>query len=389
VTLRRFLLPFVLTLCVLGLAACGDDDDEPRATTPATTATTAPPPTATTEEPQLARNPGGPKVETVAEGLEAPWEIAFTPDGRALITERPGRVRLLEPDGTLRDRPVANIDVAATGEAGLLGLAIDPQFERNSFVYQYRTTNSGNEVVRYRLDGTRLREGAVIVQDIPAAVNHDGGRIHFGPDQRLYITTGDAGEGSRAQDPDSLGGKFLTLTPDAYRGDGGEPQIFSRGHRNPQGFDWEPRTNRLVATEHGPSGGDGPRGFDEVNVVRRGGNYGWPEVFGSDHGAFVAPATVYEEAIAPSGGTFVSLPGSEWTGDFLFGALVGEQIRRVRLRGNRVVVDEELFSGEYGRIRTVVEGPDGALYALTSNRDGRGSPRDGDDRVLRIVPPAS
>jgi glucose/arabinose dehydrogenase len=374
----------ILALGVLALAGCGgdSDDSDDRATSPATTAT-SPPPTATTEEPRLARNPGGPKVETVAEGLEAPWEIAFTPDGRALVTERPGRVRLLGPDGTLRERPVANVDVAAVGEGGLLGLAIDPRFDRNSYVYLYRTTDGGNEVVRYRLDGTRLREQAVIARDIPAGSNHDGGRIHFGPDQRLYISTGEAGEGSRAQDPNSLGGKFLTLTPDAYRGDGGEPQIFSTGHRNSQGFDWEPRTNRLVATEHGPTG------FDELNVVRRGGNYGWPEVIGSDHGSFIAPVTVYEEAIAPSGGSFVSLPGSEWTGDFLFGALVGEQMRRIRLRGNEVVVDEPLFQGEYGRIRTVVEGPDGALYALTSNRDGRGSPRDGDDKVLRIVPPAA
>jgi glucose/arabinose dehydrogenase len=374
----------ILALGVLALAGCGgdSDDSDDRATSPATTAT-SPPPTATTEEPRLARNPGGPKVETVAEGLEAPWEIAFTPDGRALVTERPGRVRLLGPDGTLRERPVANVDVAAVGEGGLLGLAIDPRFDRNSYVYLYRTTDGGNEVVRYRLDGTRLREQAVIARDIPAGSIHDGGRIHFGPDQRLYISTGEAGEGSRAQDPNSLGGKFLTLTPDAYRGDGGEPQIFSTGHRNSQGFDWEPRTNRLVATEHGPTG------FDELNVVRRGGNYGWPEVIGSDHGSFIAPVTVYEEAIAPSGGSFVSLPGSEWTGDFLFGALVGEQMRRIRLRGNEVVVDEPLFQGEYGRIRTVVEGPDGALYALTSNRDGRGSPRDGDDKVLRIVPPAA
>jgi glucose/arabinose dehydrogenase len=383
--MRRLLLP---VLVLLAIAGCGGGSDDKKATTPSTTATTAPPATTTTDEQALARNAGGPKVETVAEGLEIPWEIGFLPDGRALITERPGRVRLLLPDGKLSDKAVANVDVVTDGEGGLLGLAVDPDFESNSFVYLYRTTEDGNQVARYRLDGTRLREQAVVAQDIPAGPVHDGGRIRFGPDRKLYISTGEAGDGSRAQDPNSLGGKFLTLTPDAYRGDGGEPQIFSTGHRNPQGFDWEPKTGRLVATEHGPSGGDGPHGFDELNIVRQGGNYGWPEVYGRQHGAFVAPVAVYEEAIAPSGGSFVTQPGSEWTGDFVFGALVGEQMRRIRLKGDRVVINEPLFSGKYGRIRTVVEGPDGALYALTSNRDGRGSPRDGDDRLLRIVPPA-
>jgi glucose/arabinose dehydrogenase len=387
--MRRLLSPAALVALLLAFAGCGGGgDDDKAATTPATTAT-APPATETTDEQKLARNPGGPKVETVAEGLEIPWEIGFLPDGRALITERPGRVRLLLPDGKLSDKAVANVDVAADGEGGLLGLAVDPDFESNSFVYLYRTTERGNEVARYRLDGTRLREQATIVQDIPAASIHDGGRIRFGPDKKLYISTGEAGEGSRAQDSNSLGGKFLTMTPDAYRGDGGEPQIYSTGHRNPQGFDWEPKSGRLVATEHGPSGGDGPHGFDELNIVRKGGNYGWPEVYGKEHGAFVAPVAVYEEAIAPSGGSFVTKPGSEWTGDFIFGALVGEQMRRIRLKGDRVAINEPLFEGKYGRIRTVVEGPDGALYALTSNRDGRGSPRDGDVRLLRIVPPAS
>lgn len=372
----------------LGLAAlaagCGGDGDDDRTISTATLQ--RPPSTATTERPELLRNPGGPRVETVAEGLDVPWEIGFLPDGRALITERPGRVRMLLPDGTLRT--VGSVDVVAEGEGGLLGLAVDPDFARTRFVWLYRTTERGNEVVRHRLDGARLREQEVVVRDIPAGAVHDGGRIRFGPDGHLFVSTGETGDGRIAQDPDSLGGKFLRLDPSDARGSGGEPTVWSRGHRNPQGFDWEPGTGRLVATEHGPSGGDGPRGLDEVNVVRRGGNYGWPEVRGSEHGAFDAPAIVYEEAIAPSGGSFLKSPGSAWTGDFLFGALVGEQVRRVRLRGNRAVVDERVAEVDAGRIRTIVEGPDGALYALTSNTDGRGSPRRGDDRLLRIVPPA-
>ncbi|MDX6697242.1 MAG: hypothetical protein QOE65_639 [Solirubrobacteraceae bacterium] len=370
-------------LAVVALAGCGGDKSGSSSTP--TTATSTTPATTATAPSGPVRHTGGPQVSTVATGLDIPWEIAFLPDGRALITERPGRVRMLLPDGTLRT--AATVDVVAEGEGGLLGLAVDPDFARNSFVYLYRTTARGNEVARYRLDGSRLREQAVVVQDIPAGTIHDGGRIHFGPDGWLYIATGETGNGALAQDPNSLGGKFLRLAPQDARGSGGEPQVFSSGHRNPQGFGWD-RAGRLVATEHGPSGGDGPHGFDEVNIVRRGGNYGWPEVYGRNHGRFDAPVIVYEQAIAPSGATFVSQPGSAWTGDFLFGALIGEQVRRVRLRGDRAVVDERVPEIDLGRVRTVVEGPDGALYALTSNRDGRGTPRPGDDRLVRIVPPA-
>jgi glucose/arabinose dehydrogenase len=337
------------------------------------------------------RSQGGPSVASVASGLSVPWEIAFLPDGRALITERPGRVRLLTRDRRLLAAPVARIPVSALGEGGLLGLAIDPDFGRNRLVYVYRTTGNRAQVLRYRLIGLRLIRQAVIVAGIPAAPFHDGGRIHFGPDRRLYITAGDAGRPSLAQTRSSLGGKFLRLSAAAYRGARAvRPEIYSIGHRNSQGFDWQPGTGALVASEHGPSGGDGPRGFDEINVVRRGANYGWPRVFGSGRRAgLVPPAVLYREAIAPAGATFVSLPGSAWTGDFLMAALRGEQIRRVRLRAGRAALDQALFAGQYGRLRTVVEGPDGAIYALTSNRDGRGSPRAGDDRVLRIVPPAS
>ena len=322
------------------------------------------------------------QVEVVATGLEAPWEIAFLPDGRALVTERPGRVRLLTAQRELEAEPAAEVDVAAVGEAGLLGLAVDPEFEANGFVYLYRTRSTGNEVVRYRLEGNRLREKGVIVEGIAAAAIHDGGRLHFGPDGNLYISAGDAAQPELAQDAGSLNGKMLRMAPEDYRGAGGRPEVFSLGHRNPQGFDWEPGSDRLVADEHGPAGDD------EINALEEGGNYGWPEVQGTEElGGFVAPLVVYEEAIAPSGATFVRQGGSAWTGDYLVAALRGEQIRRVRLDGERVTVDEAHFEGEFGRLRTVVEGPDGALYVLTSNRDGRGSPRDGDDRILRIVPP--
>ena len=333
---------------------------------------------------RLLRTEGAPRAETVATGLEVPWEIAFLPDGRALVTERPGRVRLLSEDGELGPEPLAEVPVVASGEGGLLGLAIDPEFGRNGFAYLYRTTAEGNEVARYRLTGDRLVEEATVLDGIAASPIHDGGRIHFGPDERLYVSTGDAGQEEFAQDPESLNGKFLRLEPGQYRAETpSQPEVVTLGHRNPQGFDWQPGSGRLVADEHGDTGND------EVNLIREGANYGWPEAEGEDHGEFEAPVALYEDAIAPSGASFVSLPGSEWTGDYLIGALVGEQVRRLSFEGTRVTEDEALFEGEFGRVRTVVEGPDGALYALTSNLDGRGDPRPGDDRIIRITPPAA
>ncbi len=324
-----------------------------------------------------------PRVTTVARGLTVPWEIAFLPDGRALVTERPGRVRLLSADGKLQRRPVARVRVSADGEGGLLGLALDPRFGRsNRFVYLYYTTSSGMKLARYRFSGGRLRRDKVILGRIAAGPIHDSGRIAFGPDERLYVATGDAGDESLPQRPRSRNGKFLRLSPASYRGRGGSAQIFSRGHRNPQGFDWQPGTGRLVSTEHGPDTND------EVNVIRRGANYGWPLVNGPRHGRFVAPIATYSPSVAPSGATFVSRPGSAWTGDYLFATLVGEHIRRLEIsRRGRVTAQQVLYRGRFGRLRAVVKAPNGSIYALTSNQDGRGAPNGADDRILRFRPP--
>lgn len=365
----------VLALALLSAPACDGGDGDGGGGGQARTET------ATTERTAPDRRPARPRVETVARGLEVPWEIAFLPDGRALVTERPGRVRMLGADGRLRERPVATIDVTAVGEGGLLGLAVDPGFAGNRLVYLYFTAGDSNQIVRYRLAGGRLSEQARLVDGIRAGTIHDGGRIRFGPDDRLYVTTGDAGIAELAQDRGSLNGKFLGLAPDLYRGDGGRPEVLTLGHRNPQGFDWQPGSDRLIATEHGQ------QALDEVNEIRAGRNYGWPEVEGADHGRFAAPLRVYEQTIAPSGAAFVTAEGSRWRGDYLLAGLAGEQLRRLRFDGDRVVLDRPLLEGRFGRLRTVVEGPGGALYALTSNRDGRGSPRSGDDRILRIVPP--
>ena len=304
------------------------------------------------------------RVEVVAEGLEVPWEIAWLPDGRALITERPGRIRML--DGTL----VAEVPVSALGEGGLMGLALDPEFESRPFVYLYFTTAEGLELERWRFEDDRLtREASLIDGVIEAGAIHDSGRIAFGPDRALYVATGDAGNPELAQDPGSLNGKYLRLTD--YRGGPVEPEIVSLGHRNPQGFDWQPDTARLFSTEHGPSGDD------EVNEIVEGENYGWPAVTGEDHGDFEAPLKVYDPSVAPSGATF-------WRGEFWFATLRGESLRRVELDDGS---EQVLLEGEYGRLRTVRVGPDDALYVLTSNRDGRGSPAESDDRVLRLTAP--
>jgi glucose/arabinose dehydrogenase len=334
----------------------------------------------------------GVRVETVASGLEIPWEIAFLPDGRALVTERPGRVRLLTRGGRLRPAPVARVPVSAFGEGGLLGIAVDPAFASNRFVYMYFTTATEMRLERRRWTGGRLVDRTSLVDGIRSGPVHDSGRIAFGPDGRLYVSTGDGGVPELAQDPASLNGKLLVLTPRQYRGPGHvAPRILAAGLRNPQGFDWQPGTGRLIANDHGPSGFDGPEGYDEVNEIVAGGNYGWPEAIGDDTGGgrFVAPLRVYLDPIAPSGATFVSRPGSRWTGDYILASLRGSQLRRLVLRGRRVVRDQPLLRGRYGRLRTVVEGPRGCLYVLTSNRDGRGEPTRTDDRILRVRPPGA
>jgi glucose/arabinose dehydrogenase len=304
------------------------------------------------------------RVEVVAEGLEVPWEIAWLPDGRALITERPGRIRFL--DGPV----IAEVPVSALGEGGLMGLALDPEFETQPFVYLYFTTDEGLQLERWRFEDDRMtREASLIDGVIEAGPIHDSGRIAFGPDRALYVATGDAGNPDLAQDPNSLNGKYLRLID--YRGGPVRPEVLTLGHRNPQGFDWQPDTGLLFSTEHGPSGDD------EINEIREGSNYGWPAVTGEDHGQYVAPLKVYNPSVAPSGATF-------WRGEFYFATLRGESLRRVELDDGS---EDVLLDGEYGRLRTVRVGPDDALYVLTSNRDGRGSPAESDDRVLRLTAP--
>ena len=340
------------------------------------------------------------RVETVVGGLQVPWSIVWTPDGRMLLTERNGNVRVVT-NGKLQPEPLFKVpDVEPSGESGLMGLALHPQFASNHFLYLSYAFKGGTDqlvrVVRYREDGGTLKDRQIIIDNIPAAQFHAGCRLRFGPDGKLYITTGDATDRQLAQQMNSLAGKTLCLNDDGtvpqdnpFVGQqNARPEIWSVGHRNAQGMDWQPGSNLMFQTEHGPSGFDGPGGGDEVNIVERGKNYGWPLIHHTaTRAGLESPLLEYTPACAPASGTFYR--GSafpQFRGNFFLGCLRGERLIRVVLDGRKVLSQENLLEKKYGRIRDVAEGPDGFIYFSTSNRDGRGSPAGDDDRIIRLTP---
>lgn len=339
------------------------------------------------------------RVETVASGLEVPWAFAWLPNGNMLFTERPGRIRMIE-NGKLRPEPVFTVpDVEPSGESGLMDISLHPDFAANGFVYiAYAYSKDGRfvRVVRYKFDGKTFSEPKTIIDNIPAAQFHAGTRCRFGPDGKLYVTTGDATQRELAQKMDSINGKTLRLNDDGtvpqdnpfVNQQGARPEIWTLGHRNAQGLAWQPGSGLMFQTEHGPSGFDGPGGGDEVNIVERGKNYGWPIIHHKDTKAGLeSPLLEYTPACAPASAMFYN--GSafpQFKDNFFFGCLAGRRIIRVVLDGRRVASQEDLLKNTYGRIREMEQGPDGFIYFSTSNRDGRGSPANDDDRIMRLVP---
>ena len=341
-------------------------------------------------------------VDTIASGLEVPWALAFAPDGRVFVTERVGRIRVIE-NGILRRDEWASLAVAARGEAGLMGIAVPPDFATSRHVFVVATFDDAgvlvNRVMRFTDDGGRGVNPTVVLDGIPAAKYHAGDAIAFGPDGMLYVATGDARDPDSAQDERSLAGKILRVRPD-----GGVPDdnptpgslIYARGVRNTQGLAWDPETRQAFATDHGPSGFPNEyfrRDGDELNVISPGANLGWPTVAALTRSSrYTAPLVDWSDpGIAPAGLAMYSGPHAPWAGSLFVAALKGEQLRRVVVQHDatsstnwRALGDEPLFVHAFGRLRAVAMGPDGMIYFTTSNRDGRGVPRPGDDHVFRL-----
>jgi glucose/arabinose dehydrogenase len=324
-------------------------------------------------DPESVGQPAGSGPEAIATNLDVPWGIAFLPDGSALIAERDsGAIQRMAQPGVVNN--VGGVaGVAARGEGGLLGLAISGQT-----VFAYITTAQDNRVVTMRFDGPSLTEPSPILTGIPAGSVHDGGRIAFGPDGNLYVTTGESGNPELAQDRSSLGGKILRINPDgSIPADNPDPAspVWSFGHRNIQGLAWD-SAGRLWVTEYGANR------LDELNVIQRGGNYGWPMAEGrSDTAGLIDPVIEWSVGEAsPSGLAYFG-------GSLYVACLRGQRLYRIPVGADGSVTDPApLFVGQYGRLRTVVAAPDGALWFTTSNRDGRGSPRDDDDQILQYRP---
>ena len=314
------------------------------------------------------------KTATIATGLEAPWSVVFR-NGTPLVSERDSaRILELAEDGAARTIGTVQ-GVGAAGEGGLLGMAVDEQGR----LYVYSTAAQGNRIERYAISGEpgslALGQAETLLEKIPSAGNHNGGRLAFGPDGMLYVTTGDAGQRSLAQNLDSLGGKILRMTPD-----GGVPEdnpfagslVYSYGHRNPQGLAWA-EDGTLFATEFGQNT------WDELNIISAGANYGWPTVEGiAGAEGFTDPVQQWApEAASPSG-------MAELDGMLYIANLRGQVLRAVQVAEPNTSTKH--FSGEFGRLRDVAVAPDGALWFLTNNTDGRGNPGDDDDRILAVVP---
>lgn len=343
------------------------------------------------------RRPVEYEIVEFARNLDTPWSMVFTSNERLLVSERGGRI-LEIINGKVNTTPLIQLsEVVEIAESGLMGITIHPNYSQNKYVYACMTYRSGggmaDKIERFIDNGNSLVRDSLILESFPAARFHAGCRIGFGPDGKLYVTTGDATVREDAQNLDSLAGKILRMNDD-----GSVPPdnpfgtlVWSYGHRNPQGIAWHPESGALFETEHGPSGNDGPGGGDEINIIKKGANYGWPIVSHEQSAPGMEnPKLVFTPAEAPAGAAFYSgkiFP--QFKNNFFFTALRGAGLFRVVISKDNpeeIVSYEKMGEVNFGRIRDVIEGPDGLIYFSTSNRDGRGNPRDGDDKIYRFEP---
>lgn len=377
-TRQRALRPLVVvaTTLVLALAGCsfGAPDETESGESP-----NLPTPSASPSASGRSAEDDGVGIQVLVKNLQVPWGIAFLPDGNALVTERDTR-RILRVTPGGRTTPVQTIqDAYSGGEGGLLGIAVSPKYETDKTVFLYYTTRTDNRIASLVLG----QQPVPIVTGIPVSGIHNGGRLAFGPDGYLYAGTGDASARGRSPDLNSLGGKILRMTAEGKPAPGNpypNSLVWSRGHRNVQGLAWDSK-KRLWATEFGQNR------YDEVNLITKGGNYGWPTVEGKGSDKrFTNPVVTWTtDEASPSGAVVV---GS----NLLVAALKGERLWVVTIDAEKGTVDGEpraILQNRYGRLRTVVSAPDGSVWVATSNRDGRGNPTVDDDRILRIIPPGS
>lgn len=334
-------------------------------------------------------------VDTLARDLIVPWAIIFLPDQSMLFTERSGNVRIYR-NAKLVSKPAFQVkDVNAVRKMGLLGIAVHPDFNKNRFIYisyNYKTENSAMlRVMRYRFENDTLLHARLIIENIDANANHTGSRLKFGPDKKLYITTGDADRPMLAQDMKSLSGKILRVNDDGSippdnpftKSDTARKEIWTYGHRNTQGIDFQPGTGYLFNSEHGPSGGD------EVNQIIKGLNYGWPLIHHREtRQGMLSPMMEYTPSIGPSEVVFYNANAFRGLrGNLLLASLRGESITRLVLDKNKIIGQEVLLKQSHGRLRALTVGPDGYIYFSTSQIDPpEGKIKPGYDMLLRLRP---
>ncbi|WP_217246789.1 sorbosone dehydrogenase family protein [Streptomyces sp. AC602_WCS936] len=384
---RRAVSAVLAAAALLLTAGCSSDDGEPSgadasasASASSTAAQSSPPGSAAEQTPPAKGSVE--VVRTVATGLKSPWGLAPLPGGGLLVSSRDEATITRVDEKTGEKTELGEVPgVAAAGEGGLLGIALSPDYASDHMVYAYFTSASDNRIVRMRYDekkpsGEQLGEPDTVFRGIPKGVIHNGGRIAFGPDGMLYAGTGESGEEGLSQDKESLGGKILRMTPDGEPAPGNpfpDSVVYSYGHRNVQGLAWDDE-QRLFAAEFGQDT------WDELNAIKPGDNYGWPEAEGKGGGSgFHDPLAQWStDEASPSGIAFAE--GSVW-----MAGLGGERLWRVPLKGTEAAAEPQAFlEGEYGRLRTVVAAGGDRLWLVTSNTDGRGDPKEDDDRILEL-----